>query len=196
MGRPRTHDEALRRTLLRLAATVVCEGGVHALSLRRLASDAGTSTTAIYSLFGNKAGLVHGVFQDAAKRLSDHLAAVENTDDPAEDVVRLGLAYREYALANPQLYAIMFSDRFTELDLSTEQKDEAAETFEHLVAAIRRAQADGRFKPAPVEHVAISCWGMAHGLVSLELSESIPPGLDLAAGYEDALRSVVAGWLN
>ncbi|MDA3629652.1 TetR/AcrR family transcriptional regulator [Saccharopolyspora oryzae] len=194
MVRPKTHDEALRRTLIELAATVVFESGVKALSLRRLATDAGTSTTAIYSLFGNKAGLLDSVYRDAAKQFAARLALVDTTDDPAADVVKLGLAYREHALANPHLYAVMFSDRFVELDLSAEQKDAGAETFEPLVEAVRRAQASGQFAPAPTEHIALSCWAMAHGLVSLELSGAIPPGLDIAASYEDALRSVVIGW--
>ncbi|MCI2416120.1 TetR/AcrR family transcriptional regulator [Saccharopolyspora sp. K220] len=194
MVRPRTHDEALRRTLIELAATVVFEGGVKELSLRRLAREAGTSTTAIYSLFGNKAGLLDSVYRDAAKQFAARLALVGTTDDPAEDVVRLGLAYREHALTSPHLYAVMFSDRVVDFDLSAAQKDEAAETFEPLVGAIRRAQASGQFKSASAEHIALSCWAMAHGLVSLELSGSIPPGLDIAASYEDALRSVVIGW--
>jgi hypothetical protein len=30
--------------------------------------------------------------------------------------------------------------------------------------------------------------------VSLELVGTVPPGLDVAAGYEGALRAMVAGW--
>ena len=46
----------------------------------------------------------------------------------------------------------------------------------------------------PAERIALACWGIAHGLVSLELAGIVPPGLDVADGYEDALRAMINGW--
>jgi AcrR family transcriptional regulator len=192
VGRPKVHDEALRSRLLERAAAIAFERGMDALSLRRLASDAGTSTTAVYSLFGNKAGLVDGLFQQATRRFAAALATVEPGSDPAEDVVRLGLAYRDYAVGEPHLYAIMFGRR--DDGLPDEQAASAAATIVPLVDAVRRAQEAGRFEAGPPERIALACWATAHGLVSLELAGTVPPGLDIAAWYEDALRAMAAGW--
>lgn len=181
------HDEALRVRLLDRAAALVFDHGVDALSLRRLATDAGTSTTAVYSLFGSKAGLLDSLYVEAARRFAARLACATATDDAAEDVVRLGIAYREYALAEPHLYSIMFG-------VKREPSEEGAATIEPLVDAVRRGQAAGQFRAAPTEHVALACWGVAHGLVSIELTGVVPPALDVGAGYEDALRAMVAGW--
>jgi AcrR family transcriptional regulator len=192
MGRPKIHDEALRVRLIDRAAELVFDDGVGALNLRRLAADAGTSTTAVYSLFGNKAGLLQGLYLEAARRFGLRLGEVDATGDAVGDIVRLGIAYRDYALREPHLYAIMFDRRAAEFD--DDAHLEAAATIGPLVDAVRRGQEGGALRKVAPELVALSCWGVAHGLVSLELAGSMPPGLDVAAGYEDALRAMVDGW--
>ena len=87
MGRPKVHDDALRERAARPCRRARLRRGADALSLRRLAADAGTSTTAVYSLFGNKAGLLDSLYQEAARRFGARLAQVEATDDPLRDIV-------------------------------------------------------------------------------------------------------------
>ena len=58
MGRPREHNERTASALLETAERTIEEHGIGALSLRELASDAGTTTRAVYSLFGSKEGLL------------------------------------------------------------------------------------------------------------------------------------------
>ncbi|MFJ9739216.1 TetR/AcrR family transcriptional regulator [Streptomyces sp. NPDC101166] len=195
MARPKTHDEALRQRLLHRAAATVFDRGPTALSLRQLAADVKTSTTAVYSLFGNKAGLLDSLLQEAARLFAARLGAVQATPDPADDVIRLGLAYREYAVANPHLYAILFSARAGAFEAMGEREGEVLETYQPLVDAVRRGQAAGQFTTeCDPEAVALSCWATAHGLVSLELAGHEPPGVRTADCYERTLVSVVAGW--
>jgi hypothetical protein len=52
----------------------------------------------------------------------------------------------------------------------------------------------GLFAEAPHEDVALSLWGVAHGLVSLEINGSLPPGVDVAPVYERAIRAQADGW--
>lgn len=199
MARLKTHDEALRLRLLHRAAATVFDRGTAALSLRQLAADVKTSTTAVYSLFGNKAGLLSSLYEEAVRLFVARLAAIRPTDDPAGDVIRLGLVYREYAIANPHLYAILFSDRSvqcpSESESESERPREAIETYRPLVDAVRRGQQAGQFGPeSDPEVIALSVWGTAHGLVSLVLSGNEPPGLAVADCYERALGVLVAGW--
>lgn len=191
MGRPKVYDEALRGRLISHAAALVFDGGVDALSLRRLAAGAGTSTSAVYSLFGNKDGLLESLYRQAAARFAARLAEVGVTDDPLGDIVRLGLVYRDYARDEPHLYAVMFA-RFD--GPVSEVRLEAARTIEPLVDAVRRGQERGRLKDVPAGRIALACWGIAHGLVSLELAGSVPPGLDISDDYEAALLAMVEGW--
>jgi len=191
VARPKLHDDALRERLLDRAAELVFDAGVDTLSLRRLAAGADTSTTAVYSLFGNKAGLLDSLYGEAARRFGARIATVDATDDPVRDMVRLGMAYRDYALSEPHLYTIMFARRRPGVDAPPE----LARTLEPLVNAVRRGQAAGLLAAVPTEQIALSCWGIAHGLVSLELAGTVPPGLDIGAGYEGALWAMVTGWV-
>src|SRR5690625_6894120 len=75
MARPRPHDAALRATLVELASAAVSEGGSQGLSLRRLAAAAGTTTAAVYTLFGGRDGLVRAVVDEGFRRFADRLAA-------------------------------------------------------------------------------------------------------------------------
>ncbi|MFE9098244.1 TetR/AcrR family transcriptional regulator [Streptomyces sp. NPDC007264] len=195
MARLKTHDEALRLRLINRAAATVFDRGTAALSLRQLAADVKTSTTAVYSLFGNKAGLLASLYEQAARLFVVRLAAVRPTDDPANDVIRLGLAYREYALANPHLYAILFSESPARFEPAPEGQRQMLEMYQPLVDAVRRGQQAGQFTTQlEAEVVAFACWATAHGLVSLELSGNGPPSLSIADSYERMLCAAVAGW--
>ncbi|MFI9816992.1 TetR/AcrR family transcriptional regulator [Saccharothrix variisporea] len=194
MPRPKTHDDALRVRLLDRAGELLSTEGPGALSLRRLASDVNTSTTAVYSLFGGKPALLDALYEEAFRRFGDRLAALPETDDPVEDIVRIGLTYRDSALADPQFYLVMFSKVVPNFTPSEETNAAAAETFTPLVANVRRAVESGLFVDAPHEHIALAMWGMVHGLVSLELNGNLPPGVEIAPAYERAIRAHIDGW--
>ncbi len=191
MARPKVHDEALRAKLLVRAATLLSVQGPDALSLRKLAGDAGTSTTAIYSLFGGKAGLLDELYRAAVYRFGAAMNAIVPSDDPAADVVRIGVAYRSYALADPHLYEIMFNRHWSDLTMLGEDVNQ---TFQPLLDTVRRGQELGRFRPVPPERIALACWAIVHGLVVLELNSKIPSGVEVADSYMDALEAMVEGW--
>jgi AcrR family transcriptional regulator len=192
--RPRTHDEALRLRLLDRAGVLLSEEGAGALSLRRLAADVGTSTTAVYSLFGGKPALVRELFVEAFHRFGTHLGAVPRTDDPAEDLIQLGLAYRRSALADPHLYPIMFANVLPGFEADEQVSQEALRALTPLIETVQAGIEAGLLAGAATDTVTLSCWGLAHGLVSLELNGYAPEDLDMADAYERALRANLAGW--
>ncbi len=193
MARPKTHDDALRTRLLDQAGELVSREGAAALSLRKLAARADTSTTAVYSLFGGKPALVRELYLEAFDRLGTHLRAVPRLGDPAEDLINLGLAYRASALANPHLYGVMFGG-VPEFDPDEGTTAEAGAALSPLLDVIAEGVESGVFTDAR-HPMAVSCWGVVHGLVSLELCGNLPPDPDPAATYERALRATTAGWL-
>lgn len=196
MGRPRLHNEGMRQRLLDVAAERVSRQGADALSLRTLAAAAGTSTAAVYSLFGGKAGLLAALHERAFRRFGAKQAAVGVSDDPVEDIVRLGLAYRESALADPHGYQVMFGGDVLPDQVGPELGRAAAETFLPLLEAVRRAVDAGSF-PDTVspESIATAMWANVHGLVSLELGRFLPPQAgDPGEVFEAAIRANVRGW--
>lgn len=196
MGRKRLHDDALRERLLNRAAATVFARGADSLNLRALAADAGTSTAAVYSLFGGKPGLLAALYEQAVRRFGDRQAAVGTSADPAEDIVRLGLAYRESAVADPHGYRVMFGDDARPSSLSAKLTEEGAATFLPLLDAVRRSVEAGRFPSTHgPESIATALWANVHGLVSLELGELLPPQAgEPAELFEAAVRATVAGW--
>jgi AcrR family transcriptional regulator len=197
MARPRLHDEALADRLLDHAARTVSSEGVRALSLRMLAKDAGTSTAAVYSLFGGKSGLLAALYKKVFARLGAAQVAVGVSADPLEDIVRLGLAYRDVAVSDPNGYRVMFGDEVKPSDLDAESARMGAQTFNPLLDAVSRAVAAGEFPTSPVaESIATALWANVHGLVSLELGHFMPPQAgEPAEVFEASVRSMVRGWV-
>ena len=196
MGRPRLHDDVLRERLRQRATEIISTHGQRALSVRGLASDVGTSTAAVYTLFGGKKGLLAAVYRDAFRRLAARLADVNVSDEPMEDIVRLGLAYRRAALDDPAGYQVIFGGGLGPEDVTVEDARAAALTFDALLDAVRRAVAAGRFPATPdAASIATALWANVHGLVSLELIGALPPSaVDPGGVFEPAVRSFVAGW--
>lgn len=196
MGRKRIHDDRLRERLLDAAGQRLVEHGISGLSLRNLAADAGTSTAAVYSLFGGKPALLSALHERAFQRFGDHLAAIGISDDPTEDAVRLGLAYRASAIADPNGYQIMFGGEVRLDQVSRTVRDAGAKTFLPLLDAVRRCLVAGHFRnEAPAEVIATALWANVHGLVSLELADFLPPHAASPADFfETAVRATVRGW--
>lgn len=192
MARPKVHDAELADRLLEEAAVLVSREGPEGLGLRGLAQAAGTSTTAIYSLFGSKEGLLHSLYEKVFRSFGDS-QLLQPSDDPEADLLLLGEGYRRWARQNPQLFPLMFDCSVQRT--TTEADAIAAGTREPLLAAVGRAQASGVIDSShDPELVALSLWGQVHGLVSLELGGL---GLDPEAAdtaYRACLAAVVRGW--
>src|SRR6185312_11872277 len=107
MGRPKEHNEGTASALLDAAERIVEEGGLEALSVRRVADAVGTTTRAVYSLFGSKDGLIVALGARAFDLLGAAIEALPTTADPARDLVEAGvLVFRPFALRHPALFRI------------------------------------------------------------------------------------------
>jgi len=106
MGRPREHDERTAAALLAAAERAVNDGGIETLSVRGVAADVGTTTRAVYSLFGSKEGLVAALAARPFELLREGLESLPVTDDPAADLVEAALMYRRFSNDHPSLWAL------------------------------------------------------------------------------------------
>jgi AcrR family transcriptional regulator len=193
MVRPKVHDEALRRRLLERAKAALSTGGPAALSLRTLARDCETSTTAVYSLFGGKTGLLTALFDDAFAALGRRLQAVTPGEDSLDDIVRLGQAYRCTALDDPHLFAMMFTAE-TLLPAAAEARTAIGTALGPLREFVERAVARNALHPDTDPAAAsLTLWVAVHGWVSLQLRGFLPPGADHRT-FETALRAVLDAW--
>lgn len=106
MGRPREHDESTAAALLAAAEQTIQEQGIGALTLRDLARSAGTTTRAVYSLFGSKDALLGALGARAFELLREGVSALPASGDPCRDLVEVALMFRRFALDHPVLFSI------------------------------------------------------------------------------------------
>ena len=108
MGRRREHDEKTAAALLDAAERIIAAQGVEALALREVARNAGTTTRAIYSLFGSKDGLLGALGVRAFNLLQREIEALPASEQPSDDLIEVALIYRRFALEHPALFSIAF----------------------------------------------------------------------------------------
>lgn len=196
MARPKIHDDALRTRLLDAAARAVADDGVGALSLRTLASRVGTSTTAVYSLFGGRAELLQALYVQAFSGFGAAQEAVPATDDPAADLRGLGHAYRSWALEHPHLYAIMFGGALVGIEPDENTLEHCRTTMDPLLSAVARGLDRGVLGHGGVQTIGLAIWAGVHGAVSLELTAGLlrVPRAEADAQYDAVLASILRGW--
>lgn len=195
MARPKLHNDALRIRLLDTAGSLLTSEGPDALSLRRLAAAAGTSTSAVYALFGGKPGILRALFVEAFTRFGAHMDTVTPSDDPLADILALGRAYRASATADPHFYTVMFGSPVPGFEPAPQDWAQAEATFTPLLDAVRRAVTAGLLIDADPGLIATALWANVHGLVSLELGAAIPPQAGAPAKvFEAAIHATLDGW--
>lgn len=200
MARPPSAQ--VRSALIRHAAQLLARR--EPVTLRSVVAGTGASTMAVYTHFGDMAGLWRAVRQEGFALLADRLAAVPQTDDPLHDVGALGAGYAQHGLNHPELYRVMF-------DGAADLEDPAGAdaTLELLVGACERARAAGLLavgcEPA---QVALRIWTSGHGLLMLVVTgvlgtdvlhaeaPAVATAILAAAGAsaDAAASSVRAGW--
>ena len=165
-----TSSSDVRRRLIEAAARVLGEEGPSGLSTRKLAAEVGTSTMAVYTHFGSLPGLVGAVVDEGFTRLAEHMSGVVHTDEPLADMAQLAIAYRQNALDNPHLYAVMFGSAALGGFELADERDRGRYTFEILVAAVQRSMDAGVLARGDAEAAAAQLWSALHGFVMLELA--------------------------
>lgn len=180
-------------TLLHAAGHILATDGPSALTVRRIAGDAGMSTMNVYSRFGGKQGVVEQLFLEGFAQLSRYMGDAPVTDDPVADLQACGTAYRQFALDHPTMYGVMFEHVVPDYEPSEQAFASGLATLQQLADRIERCMQGGRIRPADPLHVAAIIWGTCHGAVSLEMKQKLTLAIDWAAVYRDACATIVKG---
>lgn len=187
-------DPRVRARLIEAAVRLLAEEGPQALSARRIATEIASSTMPVYTHFGGMSGLVREMVYEGFAHLERSLTRVPESEDPVADMAAFGRAYRDSALANPQLYAVMFGgSSLATFELSEEDRQHGRYTLTHVVKCARRCLAAGRFRANNAELVAHQMWSAAHGLVTLELGGYLIPPYDAETCFEAQLVGLMVG---
>lgn len=193
-------QEAIKET----AWKQIAEFGAAAMSLRAIARDLKITAPAIYNYFPDRDALVTALIIDAYTSFGDSQLAARDAI-PAENLIErfeaIGMAYRQWAITYPQRYQLIFGTPIPGYQAPLmEVLPSAAKSLSPLVGVIddlriaNKLKADGfpGIQPGYEQQfevwkkfagdydifslsVSMIIWSRVHGLVSLEISNSMPP---------------------
>ncbi|MGQ4389393.1 TetR/AcrR family transcriptional regulator [Streptomyces sp. SAS_270] len=216
---PRDRFRAQVRQEVKTAALQqLATGGPEALSLNAIAKQLGMTGPALYRYFANRDSLLTELVIDAYGELAATLgrAADEVAGDATARLTAVAQAYRDWALAEPHRYRLLFRAPLPGYDAQSTRLVEASQPAMNVVlnvaAALTRPgppvpddsadQFHAWMKRRDVEHVSAAVasrstllWAHLHGLVSLEIegnftSMGIDPAPLYAADLHDFIRSL------
>jgi len=178
MPRPKQRTDALRDHVLQVAVDMLASEGLAKFTTRNIARGASTSTPAVYELFGDKAGLVRGVFFEGFRVLRQYLdrpaasPRPPRVGDPRDDLIGLFARYREFLRDHPVLSHVMFSRPFADFDPGPAEREAGAQVRELIVAHVQRCIDAGGLAgdSTDIAHVLVS---LTQGLAAAEVASRL-----------------------
>lgn len=209
-------QEAIKET----AWKQIAETGAAALSLRAIARELGITAPAIYNYYPDRDALVTALIIDAYTSFGDYQISARDALAENDLVGRLhsiGMAYRQWALEYPQRYQLIFGTPIPGYQAPLmEVLPSAARSLSALVSVIDELRIAKKIVAAGFPaiqpgyeqmfdvwrgfagnydifslSIAMVIWSRVHGLVSLEISNNMPPfGVDGSSLYRYELDSI------
>ncbi|MDP6977263.1 MAG: TetR/AcrR family transcriptional regulator [Myxococcota bacterium] len=193
MGRPPFTDEqieAQRDSVIRAAEGLFAELGYDGVTLRAIAKMTGQSAAAPYRYFENKAAIFNAARVAAYHRFAAAQAeAAARAANPADRLTRLGDAYVQFAIDEPDAYRLMFELKPSEAARAPEVEEGGAMAWQPLRDAIGEAVEAGAISGDP-DVLAHLFWAGLHGITSLHLADKFRHGLDLLA-LRDPMKTLL-----
>lgn len=157
------------------------------ISLRQLAREVGVSATAVYRHFPDKQALLQALAQEGIERLGAYQqATAADIASQVDGFAQTGRAYVRFALENPALFRLTFS-----------QCERAGQAIfgDNLAAQLLRDKADRATggDPDARQRLMIQAWAIVHGLAMLMLDGQLPRDEALIDRVIDA-RTLFAGY--
>lgn len=171
------HHGDLRTALIQAGLKALEATPLSELSLRQLARDTGVSATAVYRHFPDKQALLAALADEGIAQLGEaQQLAAQHSDDP---FAATGRTYVRWALANPALFRLIFS-----------QIEPIGETvFGDSLAAqlLQRSAAEATGgESARTRQLVVQAWALVHGLAMLMLDRQLPHDDELIDRVVDA----------
>jgi AcrR family transcriptional regulator len=164
------HHGALREELLNASLELIRAEGIGAVSIRRVAREAGVSPGAPYHHFADRAALLGALSVRGFELLGDRLRqARAGVDGPIEALGALIETYVLFASEQPAYFQLMFRPELSHPDKHPDVQtagDDAFQVLAEVVDDCQRAGVAPAGNPAPLIAMA---WALGHGLAALWL---------------------------
>ena len=159
-----------REAISKAARDILVAEGLHAVSLRRVASSLGVTAPALYAHVVDKRDLLQGIAEQEIDSLLEDFRQIP-TGDPVDRMRRMCHAYIDYGVKNPDLFRAMFLFR---PELTSEGRGErtalTATIHDAFIQAARAAATGDGLDGSDADLAALTAWTAAHGVVTVLLS--------------------------
>jgi AcrR family transcriptional regulator len=181
MTRVTYHHGDLKNALIQAGIEIVAAEGVYGLTLRKTARRAGVSHNAPYAHFADKQSLIAAIALEGHVKIHTLIEKVvtQYPDEPLKQLVNLAWAYVQFGLESPAHYKITFSGLIENEKNFPSFVEVSHSSLRLLQKIVADCQAAGVLNShnRPVGMVAVSAWGLIHGLVSLIIEGQVPSKL-------------------
>jgi AcrR family transcriptional regulator len=194
MGRPKEHDTKTGETLLDTCEQIIQTDGMAGLSVRRVADQAGTTTRAVYAVFGSKEGLIVALGKRAFDLLGRGMDELPVSNDPAGDLVEAGvLVFRTMTVDHPALFKIGVQHRDVPVHLVEQFRSAARSALGRLHSRFERLREHSVLGGRSIDEAACQFHALCEGLASLEMRGLLPLGHEERM-WREALSALIDGY--
>ena len=163
-----------REDLITAAESAVAAKGLSGLKSRELAAEIGVANGAVFNLVDDMDELILRVGSRTLGRLDAALTAAESdgTTSPAETLVRIAVAYCDFAAENLELWRALFEHRMApDKQVPQWAFDEQMNLFRHIYHPL--AKLFPKWTADELGITARSLFASVHGMVSLGLEQKL-----------------------
>ncbi|MGY2023797.1 TetR/AcrR family transcriptional regulator [Nocardia gipuzkoensis] len=195
MTRTSYHHGALRDALLAACLRLIETEGLGAVSLRRVAREAGVSTAAPYHHFPDRSALLATLSTQGFRLLGAQLAATRaEAETPLAALTALANTYVRFSREQPAYFRLMFRPELSQPDKHPDAMAAGDAAFGVLAATIAECVRAGVLPADKADTLAVMFWGLGHGLASLWLDgqlekRAVQFGTTAPALVEDVMRT-------
>lgn len=147
-GRPALSDQVVAQTRARIvdaAKALFRDAGFGAVSMRRIAADAGVGTATIYEYFPSKIDILRHIWADIFEILLSRVQAAGEKERGHAAVCAMASAYTGYWLENPDHFRMVFlnEDRSERGEALFVESFNITHRLQPLLTALEEGQANG-----------------------------------------------------
>ena len=177
--------EEIRTLILDAAREMFAAEGYDAVTMRRIAERIEYSPTAIYFHFKDKDALMHELCDTDFAKLAQEFGPIARIADPIERLHKVGHAYAEFGLRNPNHYRLMFMTPhppFSRSDSRLQHGNPEEDAYAFLRQIIAEAMERGllRRELKDPDLVSQTLWAAVHGVISLQIAKQNDAWIDWA----------------
>ncbi|PZR20259.1 MAG: TetR family transcriptional regulator [Flavobacterium psychrophilum] len=159
--------EETRSNILIAAREIVKDEGWQGLSMRKIADKIEYTAPIIYEYFSNKEAILQELTCKGFGILTKDLeAAKAESQDPAQQLEGMWLAYWNFALKNKEMYQLMYG---VEMTCCAQRNTETDAPYTLITNVIAQLMDQENPKPEVIKQKYFTFFSVIHGLISINI---------------------------